>query len=133
MLLDLEILNGNLELEYNELTYEYTVKVDESVDHLDFVYHICDECFINIRDNFLSNENGVVSIEVFNSNNLSNTYTFYVSREMSNATSGIENYKKSLEILSDNNPNILNIQFLSIGVFLSIIIIFSVIFRRKKI
>jgi len=132
MLIDLKVLNGNLELKYNEYTYEYTVSVDNNIDKLEFEYKIEENSNINIRNNILNEEENTVYIDVYN-NSESITYTFYVYKENINLSSGIENYKKSIEVVDTEEVDLYKIQFLVCGMFLLIIIIFSILFRRKKI
>jgi len=61
------------------------------------------------------------------------TYTLYVYKENSNVVNGIDDYKKTLEIVTTNEVALYKVQLLSIGIFLIIIIVFSLIFRRKKV
>jgi len=133
MLIDLKILNGNLELKYNEYTYEYTVKVDNSIDRLEIEYKLNDNCFLTIRNNNLNEGENIVYLDVFNKEKQL-TYTLYVYKEKSEEVSGIDNYLNSLEVNTRNEVvETCKIQILSISVFLIIVILFSIIFRRKKI
>ena len=130
---DLVILNGNLELKFNKYTYEYTVIVDENINNLDFKFKLDDNYHTNVRDNNLEYEENIVYVDVFNEDE-TETYTFYVYKEFSNYSSGIDNYKKSLEVLNKvEEVDVYKLQLLSIGIFLSILIVFSILFRRKTI
>lgn len=131
MLNDLKILNGTLELTFNKYTYEYTVIVDNNINTLDFVYKLEDNCNININNNLLNNYENIVTIDVYNDENIE-TYTFYVYKEATNYTSLIDNYKKSLEIVNNIEVEPYKIQLLVSGIFLSIIIVFSILFRHKR-
>lgn len=131
MLKDLKILNGNLELKFNEYTYEYTVVVANDINELEFEYKIDDNCQININDNILDNYENIVYIDVYNDEEIE-TYTFYVYKENTNYTTGIDDYKKSLEVVNTIEVEPYKLQLLSVGIFLSIIIIFSIIFHRRK-
>ena len=131
MINDLQILNGNLELKFNPYTYEYTVKVDSDIESLEFSYNLEPDCYINIRNNTLDNKENIVYVDVYNVDNTI-TYTFLVTKDEENSVSGIDNYKKSLEIVNNESINILYVQCLGIGLVLTIIILFSIIFRRKK-
>jgi len=53
MLKDLKILNGNLELKFNEYTYDYTVVVEDNVDSLEIEYVLSEGATIDIRSNFI--------------------------------------------------------------------------------
>ena len=132
MLKDLKILNGNLELKYNEYTYEYTVTVDNDVNSLEFEYTLDDDCYIDIKDNILEKGENIVTLDVYNVDN-SITYTFYVYKENQTEVNGIDNYMKSLEIASTNHVELYKVQILSVSLFLTLIIIFSILFHRKKV
>ena len=130
MIEELNILNGDLELKFNEYTYEYTVKVSSDITSLEFSYKLKDNVNINIRNNYLDN-NSVVYVDVYNIDERV-TYTFNVYKENTLSSSGIDNYKKSLEIV-DIDPNYnYKVEGLCVGVFLVIVIMFSIIFKRKK-
>ena len=130
MIEELNILNGDLELKFNEYTYEYTVKVSSDISSLEFSYKLKDDANINIRKNYLDN-NSVVYVDVYNIDERV-TYTFNVYKENTISSSGIDNYKKSLEIV-DIDPNYnYKVEGLCVGVFLVIVIMFSIIFKRKK-
>ena len=132
MLEKLEILNGILELEYNEYTYEYTVLVDNNVTSLDIDYVLKEDCFINIRNNIIDSDENIVYVDVFNEDN-NITYTLYVYRDDVSEVSGIDNYVKSLEIPKNIEVSPYKIQLLAVAMFLWLVIVFSIIFRRKKI
>ena len=132
MLIDLEIINGILELKYNEYTYEYTVTVENDINNLEFSYKLQGDCYIQIRNNELYNYENIVYLDVYSSYDII-TYTFYVYKEKSDEVNFIETFKETLEISSNNDIEVYKVQILSIGIFLIIIIIFSLMFRRKKI
>ena len=132
MLKDLKILNGNLELKYNEYTYEYTVTVDNDVNSLEFEYVLDDDCYVDIKDNNLEKGENIVTLDVYNVDN-SITYTFYVYKESEEEVNGIDNYMKSLEVASTNNKEFYKVQILSVSLFLTLIIIFSILFHKKKV
>ena len=131
MLIDLKVLNGNLELDFNEYTYIYTVTVKEDIESLQLDYKLAEECSINIRNNNLNSYENIVYLDVYNVDN-EITYTLYVYKENSNTVNSIDNYMQSLEVDNKEQINIMNLQFLGVGVFLALIIIFSIIFRRNK-
>lgn len=130
MLNDLKILNGNLELEFNEYTYEYTVTVNADVTSLDFNYVLTEDSYINIRNNNLIQDENIVYIDVYNIDT-SITYTFYVYKENSETVNGIDNFVSSLEVKNNEEVSLYKVQILTTSMFLLIVIIFSIIFRRK--
>lgn len=132
MIQELEIVNGILELKFNEYTYNYTVKVNDDIEKLEFKYKLKDDVSANIRNNYINEDNNIVYLDVYDINNLI-TYTFYVYKDNTNLTSGIDNYKKSLEVVEIDPYFHYKLEGLCAGVFLCIVIVFSIIFRKKKI
>lgn len=131
MLKDLKILNGNLELKFNEYIYEYTVVVEEDVDSLEIEYVLSDNCSIDIKSNYLNNGDNIVYLDVYDTDLNRETYTLYVYKESSESVSKIDNYLSSLEINKVEEISLYKVQLLTISMFLMIIIVFSIIFRRK--
>lgn len=132
MIHDLQILNGTLELNFNEYTYFYTVTVPDNVSSLEFSYKLADDTYVEIKNNDLVEEENTVTLEVYNVNDAV-TYTFLVYKNKIEDVSGIDNYMKSLEIEPKDEINLYKVQILSISIFFLIIIIFSIIFRSKKV
>ena len=131
MLKDLKILNGNLELEFNEYTYEYTITVDEDIKELNINYTLEEDCYIKIIGNKLDEEENIIYLEVYNLDE-SKTYTLSVYKEASSEVSGIENYLNSLEVTNLEEVSLYKVQILTVSIFLVIIILFCLIFKRKK-
>ena len=132
MLKDLKVLNGNLELKFNEYTYEYTVVVEDNVNELELEYKLEDNCLINITNNVLDDYENIVYIDVYNEDNI-DTYTLYVYKESIDYTVGIDNYKKSLEVINTVEVETYKLQLLASGIFLSIVIVFCIIFHKRKV
>lgn len=130
MLKELKILNGILELKFDKYTYEYTVQVEEDIKRLDFEYLTTDNVSVNIRNNYIYDGEGLVYVDVINNDNII-TYTFSTHKETTNLVSGIDDYKKSLELTKIDNIELYEIQILCSGVFIIIVIIFCLIFRKK--
>ena len=101
MLKDLKILNGNLELKFNEYTYEYTVTVESNINNLEIEYLLENDTYINIRNNNLNDYENIVYLDVYNVDK-SITYTLYVYKGEINEVVGIDEFKKSLEILKND-------------------------------
>lgn len=131
MIHDLKILNGNLELDFNEYTYFYTVIVPEDVKALEFSYKLADDTYVEVKNNELDKDENTVVLDVYNVNEDA-TYTFLVYKEKTDTVSGIDNYMKSLEITNNKEVNLYEVQLLAVGIFFFIIIIFSIIFKVPK-
>ena len=114
MLIDLEIINGILELKYNEYTYEYTVTVENDINNLEFSYKLQGDCYIQIRNNELYNYENIVYLDVYSSYDII-TYTFYVYKEKSDEVNFIETFKETLEISSNNDIEVYKVKILYIG------------------
>jgi len=131
MLKELKILNGTLDLEFNEYIYEYTLSVKENINSLEFSYILCDNCSLNIRGNELNSKNNIVYLDIYNEEN-TQTYTFYVYKESSEVVSGIDDFVNSIELSKPEEISLYKVQLLSVGIFLVIIILFSIIFKKNK-
>lgn len=130
MLKELKILNGVLELEFNEYTYEYTVIVEDDITSLDIDYLVEENTYINVRGNILNEKDNIVYIDVYSEENTI-TYTFYVYKESNETVNGIDNFVSSLEVSNIEEVSLYKVQILTCSIFLIIIILFSIIFRRK--
>ena len=131
MLKDLKILNGVLDLEFNQYIYEYTITVDSDVEKLDIAYELEEECSIKIKDNILNKKENIVTLEVYNIDEVAE-YKLYVYKNSSNEVNGIEDYRKSLEIVNKEEIDIMKVQILGVSIFLLILIVFCIIFRKQK-
>lgn len=132
MINNLEITNGLLELKFDKYTYEYTVIVDSEIDHLDFLYDVSSDTAVSIRDNFLDAFENIVYFDLIKDNSTT-TYTFLVYKEEVESTSKIANFTKSLEVEKEEVVALYKVQILSVTLFLIIIVIFSLMFHRKKV
>lgn len=131
MISDLKILNGELDLEFNEYIYEYTVNVGIDVDALELQYQsTCED--IEIRDNYLNKSMNVVYLDLNNEDDVT-TYKFVVYKPVIEEVNSIEDYKKTLEVVKSENIDIYKVQLLGIGIFLVIIFVFTCFFKKRKI
>lgn len=130
MLNDLKVLNGILDLKFDKYTYEYTISVDSDVDHLELSYKLDEDATIEVIDNDLDARDNIVYLKVKNKVKEDN-YTLYVTR-YEEKVSGIDNYMKSLEIAKKDDIEIYKVQILGISLFFVLIIIFTLMFRRKQ-
>lgn len=131
MLSDLKVLNGTLDLEFDESIYNYTILVDDSITSLELLYETKNNEYVVVRNNNIVDFENFVYIDVYAYDRII-TYTLCVYKENSNQVSGIDSYLNSLEVQKTDNVTQVEMQCLSIGVFLGIVIIFSIIFKRKK-
>lgn len=125
MLKDLEVTPGVLVPEFNEKVFEYEVDVDESTSFLDINYESDYPVTIYGNSDFTPGDNHVL-IEVFNEKVY--TYTIKVNKEKT------ENVFKTVQKVEDKvNPVWQDVLAPGIAVicFVSIVIIFCIIFKRK--
>lgn len=133
MIKDLLILNGELELKFNEYTYEYTVLVKDGIKELVFSYELNNGTYANIRNNDLSNEGeNIVYLDVYDNTNTI-TYTFYVYKENTKTVTGIQEYISRLELKKEEDLNMLHVELLVVSCVILIIMVFSIIFHKKKV
>jgi len=131
MLKDLKILNGNLELKFNEYTYEYTIVVEDNIDSLEIEYVLEEGCTIDIKSNTLTDGDNVVYLNIYDEDLNSQIYTLYVYKENGETVSSIDNYVSSLDVNNIEEISLYKVQILTVSIFLMIVILFSIIFKRK--
>lgn len=131
MLSNLKVLNGTLDLEFDESIYNYTILVDDSVTSLELSYETKNNEYVVVRNNNIVDFENFVYIDVYAYDSII-TYTLCVYKDNSNQVSGIDSYLNSLEVQKIDNVTQVEMQCLCIGVFLGVVIIFSIIFKRKK-
>lgn len=129
MLEDLEVLNGEMDLEFSSLIDYYTVSVGNDVYSLNLNYKLSDSATLNIRNNeSLQEGNNYVYLDVYEGNKV-NTYTLEVYKEV---------LKKTMEIVDDTSK----VEVKSVPVYTKYLLIFAglivilftykILFRKGK-
>ena len=129
MLEDLEVLNGEMDLEFSSLINYYTVSVGNDVYSLNLNYKLSDNATLNIRNNeSLQEGNNYVYLDVYEGNKVS-TYTLEVYKEV---------LKKTMEIVDDTSK----VEVKSVPVYTKYLLIFAglivilftykILFRKGK-
>ncbi|MBE6140412.1 MAG: cadherin-like beta sandwich domain-containing protein [Firmicutes bacterium] len=130
MLQSLEVLNGSLSPKFDCLNNIYTVKVNNDVNYLKIEYKVEENVLVNIiGNNYLKEGENKVLIEVSNNESLE-TYTLIVTKEESITASFIEPNMEVVEIKKEMPEY--TAQLISIVCFVLILIIFKILFLRKK-
>lgn len=112
MLEDLEVLNGEMDLEFSSLIDYYTVSVGNDVYSLNLNYKLSDSATLNIRNNeSLQEGNNYVYLDVYEGNKV-NTYTLEVYKEV---------LKKTMEIVDDTSK----VEVKSVPVYTKYLLIFA--------
>ena len=129
MLYNLEVLNGEMSPDFSSEVFDYNVNVDSSALTLIFNYDTCENCSVTVygNSNLTSGENHVL-IEVYDKK--VTTYTLNVYKE-----------KKEAQVFSEvktpvdtsNKQNEFLIPIISVICFLTILVLFYVIFHKKKV
>ena len=132
MLTDLKVLNGNLELKFDQYTYEYTVVVDDSTTSLELEYSLTEDTFIKVIDNDLDSYENIVYLDVYTLDS-SLLYTLYVYKENTENVNLIDNYRSSLEVNPEEVNNFVEVELLGVSIFLLILLTFTLLFRKKRI
>lgn len=130
MLESLEILNGEISLEFDPLISAYSVNVESDVSSLDFSYVCSNECDVEITGNtFITSESDVVVLSV---DNISK-YTFYINKESTKSVMYEENVVEALEVevVSVSNENY-KVEYLIVICIVILLIAFKIIFKKKK-
>lgn len=131
MLKDLKVLNGNLELAFDEFNYEYTVEVSDDTDKLELELKYDDGVNVSVIDNELKNSDNIVYVKA-SKDDKEDIYTLYVHKKITNEVTGIDLFKDSLEVKTEE-LELYKVQILGISIFLILVIIFSLLFKKKKI
>ncbi len=131
MLKDLKVLNGNLELAFDEFNYEYTVEVSDDTEKLELELKYDDGVNVSVIDNELKNSDNIVYVKA-SKDDKEDIYTLYVHKKVTNEVTGIDLFKDSLEVKPEE-LELYKVQILGISIFLILVIIFSLLFKKKKI
>mgnify|MGYP003235290300 CR=1 FL=1 len=120
MLYNLEVLNGEMTPDFSSEVFDYDVNVDSSALTLIFNYDTCDNCKVTVygNSNLTSGENHVL-IEVYDKK--VTTYTLTVYKE------------KKTVVNTEDKPKEFLIPIISVICFLTILVLFYVIFHKKKV
>ena len=130
MLIDLEIINGDLSPEFDCLNNIYSVTISENVDELVMDYSVTDGYIVNVIDNkdLASGENEVY-IQVIKDEEI-NTYTLLVYKESSEP---VFNYDYNLDTVEveEELPEYVA-PLIGGSCFLIILIVFLLLFKKRK-
>ncbi len=131
MLEDLQVLNGNLELKFAKYNYEYTVTVEEDVTALELSFIPLDGVNVLVIDNELDDTDNIVYLKAYKDMD-EELYTLYVHKNTTESVDGILKYKESLEVKKEE-VELYKVQILGISIFLIIVIIFCLLFKKRNV
>ena len=131
MLDNLEVLNGTLSLKFDPLNTKYTVLLNDKNDMaLQFQYQVPDGVEVFITNNYLVNEYTVVILTV-KDEDATMDYKFYVYKEDSTDVADYFPIQKSIEVeATELSPYA--VPGISSICFLIILIVFAILFHKKK-
>ena len=131
MLNNLQVLNGSLSPDFSSNIYEYEVEVDDAIS-LILEYDSQNDAPVTIygNDNLTEGENHVL-IEVFDEK--VTTYTLVVNKKTATAAANYHNTYEKVEVPIKNEfLNDLITPGISVICFITIAILFAVIFHKRK-
>ena len=129
MLYNLEVLNGEISPDFSSEVFDYNVNVDSSTLTLIFNYDTCDNCKVTVYGNsYLSSGENHVLIEVYDEKVTTYTLTVYKEKKetqvFSEVKTAVDTNEKTNEFL---------IPIILVICFLTILVLFYVIFHKKKV
>ncbi|MCI8575034.1 MAG: cadherin-like beta sandwich domain-containing protein [Bacilli bacterium] len=135
---NLEVTNGTLLTVFNEKNNIYTIRLDEDAQNVIFTYELKDESArIEVIDNHYDEaKENIMIIKVTNEEGTeTQTYTFYLEKEESIATTAIEDATSTLTITKKERspflaPSVIIICALCIAILFYLLIIR---FFKKKV
>ena len=131
MLNSLKVLNGSLSPNFNSNIYEYEVEVDDAIS-LILEYDTSDNATVTIygNDNLTEGENHVL-IEVFDEKVI--TYTLLVNKKTTETVAGYDNIYEKVEVsIKDEFLHDLITPGITVICFITIVILYSIIFHKRK-
>ena len=131
MLEDLKILNGKMSLKFDPLNTKYTIITDETTTMLDIEYKIKESDNISIIGNNLKDDYTEIIIYTYNEIEHMNYY-LYVYKGKKDEVSNNINYFASIETPIKKEVSEFTIPCISASCFIIILILFTILFRRKK-
>lgn len=130
MLNDLEAVNGSMSPQFSPSILEYNVSVDEDVMSLILNYDAPIDATVTIHgNNYLTEGENHVLIEVYQNELV--TYKLTVFKSSSETMSGIMNDYQKVEVMESRWYDNLITPGISIVCFLTIVILFCIIFKKK--
>ena len=132
MLTNLVINNGILSPKYDIYNNIYTVTIKEDVKMLDICYDISENVSIEIvNNNNLDIEEKVVSLNI-KDNDVNKIIYLNVIHENTQSTIGLQNYFKDLEIKKNKEISPYVAPLIGVSCFLIIVIVFSILFHKRR-
>lgn len=130
MLENLEVLNGSMTPEFKSDVYEYNVVVNEDAMTLILKYQALNDASVTVYgNNYLTPGENHVLIELFDKE--VKTYTLTVMKESTEEVMSFDNNYAKVEVNADSAWRDLITPGISIVCFLTIVLLFCVIFRKK--
>ena len=131
MLLDLQILNGNMSLQFDSLNTIYTITLEDDADKLDITYEIPENANISIVGTDLKPGLNEVVLTVYNDFEQM-SYYLYVEKEDTYLAIGNEDNLDKLEVVKTNSIYPYAVPLIGSTCFLLIILFFTLLFKKNK-
>jgi len=132
MLEDLKILNGEMSLKFNPYNTKYTIVLNDYEDmELEMEYRLTDKAQIFISGNYLDKNYNEVILSVSNEKETVNYYLYVYKEKATNVNDALKNYE-ALEVMPKKEISPYAAPGISVTCFLLILILFSLLFHKKK-
>ena len=131
MLKKLNIINGELSLEFDPLNTRYTVNMKTDDQKLEIEYEIKEKDKISIFNNEITNEVNEVVITVYNEKEIMSYYLEVYPNKEEQVTK-VEDYFTSLEIKNKEKIPEYIAPLIATTCFLLILFFFAILFKKKK-
>ncbi len=129
MLTSLEILNGDMSLNFDPLNTIYTITLNTNDDYLKFNYTLLDGATLNVYGNELKEGLNEVVLTVYNKSNQT-SYYLYVLKKDTSLVSNLDNSLTSLDI-SKKEMNTYTVPLIGVSCFLFILLFFTFLFKKN--
>ena len=129
MLNNLEILNGDISLQFDPLNTIYTITVNNEDDYLKFNYEIGKNDTLNVYGNNLVNGVNEVVLTVYNKSQQTSYYLYVLKKDTSLVTN-LDDNKTNLEITKES-VNTYTAPLIGVSCFLLILLFFTLLFKKN--
>lgn len=131
MLQELEILNGELSMNFDPLNTKYTIMVNNEQNTLEMKYKLKEDTNITITGNILNEAKNEIVLTVYNDTESMSYYLTVYKEETTTANSNIDLKEEIVLIEKESLPNYVAPLIASIC-FLIILLLFTLLFKKRK-
>ncbi len=130
MLSDLQILNGDMSLEFDPLNTIYTITLHEGETKLDFNYKVADGYDASIKESDEVNNKYDITLTVYNDKEAMSYYFTVYKKEVESVSSSLIT-GDSLNIKSKEEMPTYVVPSIAVLGFLTILLCFTLLFKKR--